>query len=136
MFDDEARAFLQQPLIARVSTIGEDGFPHTVPTWFYLDGDEIVVISERATRKIRNLAANPKAAVQVGGEPNDSAGYLIRGEFRVSDDVGNEWTNRLTRHYETKETAEKHVEEWADLDMVVLRMRPVSVVKVWSGESE
>lgn len=134
MFDDEARAFLRQPLIARVSTLGADGYPHTVPAWFLLDGDEVVVISERATRKIRNLAANPKAAVQVGGEPNDSAGYLMRGEFSISDDTGNAMTNRLTRHYETPAVAEKHVAEWADLDMVVLRMKPVSVVKVWSGE--
>jgi nitroimidazol reductase NimA-like FMN-containing flavoprotein (pyridoxamine 5'-phosphate oxidase superfamily) len=29
--DDELRAFLQQQHIARVTTIGSDGYPHTVP---------------------------------------------------------------------------------------------------------
>ena len=41
MLDDTIRAFLQKQLIARMSTIGADGYPHTVPVWFMLDGDDI-----------------------------------------------------------------------------------------------
>lgn len=128
MFTEAARAFLQKPLIARVSSNGADGYPHTAPTWFILDGDDIVVISERDTRKIKNLLADPRAAVQVGGEPGDALAVLVRGDFVLSDDVGNAMTNRITYHYEDKALAEQHIAEWADFDMVILRMTPKSVV--------
>ena len=131
MFDDEARAFLSQPRVARISTLGSNGYPNTVPVWFGLDGDEVVVVSERRLQKVRNLQRNPKGAVQVGGDSGDEAGYLIRGEFTIADDVGHAVTNRLTYHYEDKATADQHVAEWADLDMVVLRMKPVSVTNVF-----
>jgi len=128
MLTEESRAFLRKPLIARVSTNGADGYPHTAPTWFILDGDDFVVISERDTRKIKNLLADPRAAVQVGGEPGDAYAVLARGEFVMSDDVGNAMTNRITYHYEEKALAELHIAEWADFDMVILRLTPKSVV--------
>lgn len=133
MFTDEARAFLQKPLIARLATFGPDGYPHVVPLWFKLEGDEIIIISERKTRKIENLKVNPRASVEVGGEPDDPLGYLIRGDVTVADDTDHNWTNRLTYHYESKEHAERDIAAWASLDMVVLRLKPVSVVKVWSA---
>ena len=128
MLDEAARAFLQKPLTARVSSNGADGYPHTVPTWFILDGDDFVVISERDTRKIKNLVADPRGAVQVGGDSGDDYAVLARGEFAISDDVGNAMTNRITYHYEDKTLAEQHIAEWAAFDMVVLRMTPKSVV--------
>lgn len=133
MFNDQARAFLQKPLIARLATFGPDGYPHVVPLWFKLEGDEIVIISERKTRKIDNLKANPRAAVEVGGEPGDTAGYLIRGDVTIADDADHYWTNLITYHYESKEQAEKDIAAWASLDMVALRLKPVSVVRVWSS---
>ena len=128
MLTEEVRAFLRKSLISRISTNGADGYPHTAPTWFLLDGDDIVVISERDTRKIKNLLADPRAAVQVGGEPGDAYAVLVRGEFAISDDVGNAMTNRITYHYEDKALAELHIAEWADFDMVILRMTPKTVV--------
>lgn len=128
MLTDDARTFLTKPLISRVSTNGADGYPHSVPTWYILDGDDFVVISERATRKITNLLADPRAAIQIGGEPGDAYAVLARGEFVVSDDTDNAMTNRITRHYEEPAVAEKNIAEWANLDMVILRMTPKSVV--------
>src|SRR5688572_26137756 len=80
MFDEQARAFLQKPLTARIATNDPSGYPHVVPVWFKLEGDEIVMVSERETRKTRNLRANPKASFSIGGDSDDDAGYLIRCE--------------------------------------------------------
>ncbi len=128
MFDDAARAVLQQKLIARLSVNGLDGYPHVVPVWFYLDGDDIVFISVRGTHKIRLLEADPRAAVTVGGD--DGAGYLIKGDMLIEDDPDDAWVRRLTYHYEEPEQAAKDVADWADLDIVVLRLKPKVVLKV------
>ena len=124
------REFLQKPLIARMSTIDPDGYPHTVPVWFALDGDDIVIISARDTRKVGHLLANPKGAVAIGGDPADSAGYLIKGKFVIEADPDDAWVRQLTYRYEAPEQAEKDIAAWAELDIIVLRLKPKVVLKV------
>lgn len=130
MFTDTAREFLQKPLIARLSTVDLDGYPHTVPVWFMLDGDDIVVISVRSTRKVGHILANPKGAVAIGGDLADGAGYLIKGELSIEPDPDDAWVRKLTYHYESPEQAEKDVADWADLDIILLRLKPKAVLKV------
>lgn len=130
MFNVNVRDFLQRPLLARISTIDPEGYPHTVPVWFMLDGDEIVITSVRNTRKIGYIQANPKGAIVIGGEPADGGGYLIKGDFAVEEDPGLEWMKRLTYHYEDKEQAEKDIAEWSLLDMCLIRIKPKTILKV------
>jgi hypothetical protein len=130
MLDDAAREFLRKPLIARLSVIDPDGYPHTVPVWFMLDGEDIVFISVRDTRKVAFVAANPKGAVTVGGDTGDGAGYLIKGDFVIEPDPDDTWTKRITFHYEPPEQAAKDVADWTDLDIIVMRLKPRRVIKV------
>jgi len=95
-----------------------------------LDGDDVIMISVEQTAKIRYLRADGRAAVVVGGGPDDGGGYLIKGDVTVSDDVGGVWTRALTFRYEEPEQAARDVEAWSDLDMRVLRLKPVRVLKV------
>ena len=129
MITDPVREFLQKPLIARMSTIDPNGYPHTVPVWFALDGDDIVVISVRDTRKVGHILANPKGAVTIGGDPGDGAGYLIKGEFAIDADSEDAWVSKMTHRYEAPEQAEKDIADWAELDIIVLRLRPKMVLK-------
>jgi PPOX class probable F420-dependent enzyme len=113
-----------------MSTIGPDGYPHTVPVWFDVDGDDVVVISSRDTRKVNHIEANPKGAVAVGGQTGDGGGYLLQGDFAIEDDPDDEWVRRLCYRYEDKTQAEKDIAAWADLDIVVLRLKVTAVRKV------
>jgi general stress protein 26 len=130
VFTDTIREFLQKPLIARMSTIDPKGYPHTVPVWFAPDGDDIVVISVRETRKVGHILANPKGAVTIGGDPGDDAGYLIKGEFSIEADPEDAWVRKMTYRYEAPEQAEKDIADWAELDIIVLRLKPEVVLKV------
>lgn len=130
MFDDKAREFLKKPLIARISVVDPDGFPHTVPVWFLLDGDDIVVISVSDTKKVGYIAANPKGCAVIGGEPDDGGGYMIKGYWSIEPDPDDVWTKKITYHYEAPEQAAKDVADWADLDIIVLRLKPTRVIKV------
>jgi len=130
MFTDTVREFLQKPLIARMSTLDPAGYPHTVPVWFALDGDDLVMISVRDTRKVGHIRANPKGAVTIGGDPGDGGGYLIKGEFSIEADPEDAWVRKLVYRYEAPEQAEKDIADWADLDIIVLRLKPKVVLKV------
>lgn len=130
MFDDKAREFLRKPILARLSTIDPNGYPHTVPVWFMLDGTDIVFISARDTRKVQYVAVNPKGAVSIGGDSNDGGGYLIKGDLSVEPDPNDAWVKKFCYHYEEKAKAEMDIADWAEIDIVLLRLRPKRVTKV------
>jgi PPOX class probable F420-dependent enzyme len=130
MLSNNARAFLNKPLIARLSTIGADGYPHTVPIWYMMDGEDVLFISDRTARKTQNALANPKGAVTIGGDLTDDAGYLLRGDIRVEDDTDQRVTHRMIDRYEDKENGDRLKDAWKNDDIVVLRLTPKSVVQV------
>ena len=126
MFTEEVRAVLDKPLIARMSVIDPDGYPHTVPVWFGVEGDDLIIISVRDTRKVDYLQVNSKGAVTIGGD--DGAGYLFKGTFTIEPDNG--WTRRLTERYEPPEKVDGLVAEWLPLGMIGLRLKIVKTLKV------
>ena len=107
MFDEQARAFLSQPMIARLTTIQPDGYPHTVPVWFLLDGDDLLVFSLRETRKVKNAQLNPKGGLSMGGDPAGSPGYVVAGDIVIEDDPDHLIAEQITRHYESPAEAAK-----------------------------
>jgi general stress protein 26 len=130
ILDERARELLRQPVIVRVSTITPAGYPHTVPVWFILDGDDLVLFSERNTQKVRNVYMNAKGNVAIGGDPVGSPCYLIIGDFTIEEDPEKRWTKKITYCYEPAEQADKSLAAWKDLDLVILRLRPTRVIKV------
>ena len=132
MLTSEVRIFLQKPRIARLATIGVDGYPHIVPIYFMLDGDALLFGSDRDNRKVRNVLSNPKGAVVIGGERMaDEAGYMIQGDLSIEDDVDHAVTRRMLYRYETQEEAERNLAEWKNSDIVLIRLKPKSVIRVW-----
>lgn len=137
MFDDRALTFLGEVRFARLATNGRDGFPHNVPIWFDLEPNDdashdLLFISDRTATKTRNALADPRAGVTIGGDPADGQGYLIRGTITVEEDPGRAVTHRMIDRYEAGTPRAAQLREaWRDDDIVVLRLRPTSIVKVW-----
>ena len=103
-----------------------------VPIWFRRDGDDIVFGSDRDNRKVRNILANPQGAVVIGGElPIEDEGYMIQGNLSIADDVNHASMRRTLLRYETKKEAERLLVEWADSDLVVIRLKPRKVIRVY-----
>ena len=127
MFTDTVRAFLAVPRLARFATLDADGYPHVVPLWFGVDGHDLVIMSDRDNAKVRNAMARPHGAISVGGDKDDGGGYLIRGDLTVSDDVGHAVASQLAHHYESKARADQLDIEWANDDIVVIRLKPVKI---------
>jgi len=125
------RSFLKAPRIARLATVGSDGYPHTVPLYLMRDGDDIIFGSDRDECKVRNALANPKGAVVIGGDPaTDAAGYMIQGDLSIEDDIGQVMMRKLLSRYETKEEADQLAAEWAEGDLVIIRLTPISDPRV------
>ncbi len=126
------RQFLNKPRVVRLATVGADGYLHVVPIWFRRDGDDIVFGSDRDNRKVRNILANPKGAVVIGGElPVDDEGYMIQGDLSIATGIHHASMGELLLRYETKREAKRLAIEWADSDLVVIRLKPRKVIRVY-----
>ena len=131
ILDNSLRAYLEKPRIARMSTIDANGYPHTVPVWFMLDGSDLVVIGTRDARKVSHILANPKGSIQIGGEPDDESGYLFKGQFTIEEDPDRRWVKTMTMRYENGAQADKDIAAWSALDMILMRLKPTAILKVY-----
>ncbi len=71
-----------------LSTIGPDGFPHSVPVGYFLFGGRIVIGCRDLTQKVRNIERNAKVSVlweNGRGEPT-LTGVMFQGHARVVRD--------------------------------------------------
>jgi general stress protein 26 len=131
MYSPEQRAFLQKPWVARMSVIDRDGYPHTVPVCYVMDGDDLIITTERGTRKVAYVRENSRGAITIGGGFDDGVGYMLKGEFHVEEDPGLCWLKHTSHHYLEAEEAERSFDEFARKDMVVLRFVPARIIKVY-----
>jgi general stress protein 26 len=128
MLTDAQREFLQKPLVARMSTIDKEGYPHTVPVWHMVDGDDLVVFGVLKTAKVGHIRANMKGNLCIGGDPSGTEGYLLKGDWSIEPDNG--WSRKITRHYEGVERGDQLLIEWGDLEYVVMRLKIHKIIKV------
>jgi PPOX class probable F420-dependent enzyme len=54
---------LREDPVVWLTTVTPDGKPHTLPIWFWWDGETLLMFSEPGTKKIRNLRRNPAVAI-------------------------------------------------------------------------
>ena len=52
-------------ILCALTTVNPDGQPHSVPVWCDFDGEHVRVNMPAATKKARNLLANPKLSLLV-----------------------------------------------------------------------
>ena len=68
-----------------LTTIGQDGMPHSVPIGYFRLGDDVYIGCRDNTQKIRNIERNPNITVmlQSGGSMQDIKGVMIQGTASV-----------------------------------------------------
>jgi PPOX class probable F420-dependent enzyme len=76
---------LEDERVVWLSTVGEDGCPHLVPTWFWWDGEDLLLWSKPNAVKVRNVRANPRLMIAVGHPDEDFAVGLIEATAALDD---------------------------------------------------
>src|SRR5215813_7332507 len=81
--------FIKQQGVGRIATIGPDGMPHNVAVCPVYDRERVYVGSDKNASKVRNIEANPKAAI-VFDAYRDSwkglRGVMLRCTARLADE--------------------------------------------------
>lgn len=81
---DEINAFLDsRPGWIDFTSVGRDGYPHTVPIgYFRLDGEEVYLGCRANTQKTKNVERNPKVSLMLesGSTMQNIKGVVIQGD--------------------------------------------------------
>ena len=89
MSGDEALAFLEEQRTVICATNGHDGWPHLMPLWYVIRGDELWSWTYRKSQKVANLRRDPRCTLQVeaGTEYTELRGVMLACEAEVHDDL-------------------------------------------------
>jgi PPOX class probable F420-dependent enzyme len=87
--EEEQRRFLADSKTIILSTIDPRGYPHAVPMWYVMEGEECLMTTYGKSQKTMNVRRDPRVSLLVeAGETYDTLkGVLIRGRASVIDDV-------------------------------------------------
>lgn len=80
---EEAHEFLDsRPGWLVLTTIGRDGYPHSVPIGYFRLDDDVYVGGRAGTQRAKNIARNLKvsALIESGSSMQDIKGLMIQGE--------------------------------------------------------
>jgi PPOX class probable F420-dependent enzyme len=130
MTDDESRAFLdtgRRPAV--FATISADGQPHAVPTWYAVEGDELVFTTWHRTIKAANIRRDPRVTLVVQ-DPVPPYDYVsVEGEARLLDDLAEcrRIATALGAKYMGADRAEAFGARNAVAGELVVRVRPVHI---------
>ena len=89
MSKEEAHEFLDsRPGWMQFTSIGADGYPHTVPIGFFRMGDEIYTGGRASTQRAKNIARDPRvsALFESGSSMEDIKGLLVQGDAEMVTD--------------------------------------------------
>lgn len=103
MGSDELRAFLAEQRVVICATNGIHGWPHLMPLWYLVRGDDVWAWTYAKSQKVRNLERDPRATLQVedGEQYQELRGVMIEARTVIHRDLESvaEFGARLFERY-------------------------------------
>lgn len=123
---------LQDPVVVILTTVSPTGKPYSAAVWRRWDGEHIRLVTDKDTRKYKNMAANPQVTVMTL-DPRNPYRYLeLGGEVVGFEAEGSlDELDGLTMAYMGKAHYYGDVEPAADVaqyDGVTVKIKPTRVV--------
>jgi PPOX class probable F420-dependent enzyme len=88
MTPDEARSFLLEGTrTGKLAIVRADGRPHVTPTWFTLDGDDLVLTTAATSQKAKAIRRDPRLALCVDDQAPPYSYVMVEGDATLSDDL-------------------------------------------------
>jgi PPOX class probable F420-dependent enzyme len=81
----ERAAFLAGQRTVICATNGHGGWPHVMPLWYVLRGEDIWAWTYAKSQKVRNLERDPRATLQVeaGADYGELRGVMIEADTEI-----------------------------------------------------
>lgn len=118
---DQQRKFLEQPYYATVTTVREDGSPHTTVVWVDVDDEGVLFNTATGRAKPRHLERDPRVSLTVI-DPSDGYRWIsVDGRAEITTEGANESIDKLAKKYLGQDSYPWHKPEEKRL---IVRIRP------------
>src|SRR5438874_163289 len=89
MTASEVEAFLAEQRVVICATNGVRGWPHLMPLWYLVRGDDVWSWTYAKSQKVKNLERDPRATLQVedGHEYQELRGVMIETRAVIHRDL-------------------------------------------------
>lgn len=119
---DDVRELLLKPNPAVMATISKDGSPVTVPTWYLLVGDRILLNLDKSRVRLQHIQRDPRVALSVMEAGNWTTHVSIQGRVvEIVDDPNLTGIDSLAQHYTGQDyfnREDPRVDAWVEIDRV------------------
>lgn len=119
---DDVRELLLKPNPAVMATVRRDGSPVTVPTWYRLVGDRILLNLDKSRVRLQHIQRDPRVALSVMEVGNWTTHVSIQGRVvEIIDDPNLEGIDSLAQHYTGQDyfnREDPRVDAWVEIDRV------------------
>jgi PPOX class probable F420-dependent enzyme len=97
--DEKARKFLDQPFVGTITTLRQDGSPHSTIVWVDVDEDGASFNTAAGRAKPRHLERDPRLSLLVV-DPEDNYKWLaVSGTAELTTDGADDQIDRLAKKY-------------------------------------
>jgi len=123
------RERLDDAVVVWLTTVTPAGQPQSSPVWFIVQGDELLMYSRADAPRLRNIAANPRVAVNLDSARDGDDYVTIEAEARLAPDAppAPKVPEYLAKYRRRIESYGWTPESFARDYPVALRLRPTRV---------
>jgi PPOX class probable F420-dependent enzyme len=121
--------FLQQPRVAVLATLREDGSVLLSPVWHEWRDGGFNIWAETYNVKARHLRRDPRATIVVAESDPPQRGVEVRGTARFVEEDVTETARRIAARYVGEEDATEEAEARRGSD-VIIRIEP-GAMRIW-----
>lgn len=124
---------LGRPVLARLATIGADGFPSIVPVWIEWDGSAAWIVARARSAFVEDIRQDPRVCVSVIADDDPNRRAQLFGRIQLVGPPGPlagqalEIALRMARRYEG-ESGPAYIERSVGWERQLLRLEPLRVV--------
>ena len=97
--NDNARKFLEQPFVGTVTTLRQDGSPHSTIVWVDTETDEVSFNTAAGRAKEKHLRNDPRVSVLVVDPENTYKWIAVSGTAEITTDGADEQIDKLAKKY-------------------------------------
>jgi PPOX class probable F420-dependent enzyme len=97
--DEKARKFLEQPFVGEVTTLRDDGSPHSTVVWVDVEPDVVMFNTAVGRAKERHLRKDPRVALIVVDPENAYRWVSLSGTAELTTDGADGQIDKLAKKY-------------------------------------
>jgi PPOX class probable F420-dependent enzyme len=117
---------LNRELVIWLTTVRPDGTPMPTPVWFQWEGETFLIYTLKESKKVLNIANNPRAALNLNSDEYGDQVVVVTGEIHIDEEEfpANQNPEYLKKYSSSIASLKMTPESFAGDYSVPLRFRP------------